>query len=244
MWLGCLRVCVYLRSVHGYLVGYILLSFIPLDMARLPQSRPCVHDHEEATAQPIQQLSPVPYCPKSEGIKVIQQYVSTIVEEISLGETCAQEGDIWDYDLIGAVGLKAGAKKNRATVVYHVKWKSFPLSDMTWEPESHFPRGDLEIIWSTHGRVNAGGEVLSFSKKDPESHQHSTDHSSASPRKPASGAAQLSHAELSQSQPMEQRIALVPNVVSTTDLLRPSSLPWLGNRGQIGIVRSQSPVRE
>ncbi|ETN45835.1 uncharacterized protein HMPREF1541_00016 [Cyphellophora europaea CBS 101466] len=108
-------------------------------MAGPIQSRPYIHGHEAAAAQPMQQLSPTPYCPESEGIKVIQQYVPTIAEENSPGEDYAREEDIWDYDLISAVGIKASAKKRRAAVVYHVKWKGFSISDMTWELESHLP---------------------------------------------------------------------------------------------------------
>lgn len=176
-------------------------------MSQSPQSRRCVYGHEEAAERPMQQLSPAPYCPKSEGIKVIQQYVSTIVEEASPGESCAREGDIWDYDLIGAVGIKASAKKSRATVVYHVKWKGFPIREMTWEPESHLPRGDLEILWSIYGRVNTAGKVVKF---------HGEDRSS----RPAQSA-------VPKTDPVEPYPILLPNTASATALLGRPDLPWL-----------------
>lgn len=192
-------------------------------MAQPPQSRPYVHGHEEAVEQPMQQLSSIAYCPKSTGVKVIQQYVSTIAEEARPGETCAREGDIWDYDLIGAVGLKGSTKKNRATVVYHVKWKGFPISDMTWEPESHFHRGDLEVIWSTHGRVIAG-KVVKFDGEDDGLQRDSPDRSSVSPQRTAPNTMQLSDAG---SKPVEPRLTLLPDTVSTTALRRLSDIPWL-----------------
>ena len=176
-------------------------------MTRPAQSRPCVHGHEEAAEQPMPQLSPAAYCPESKGIKVIQQYVSAIAEEVSPGETCAREGDIWDYDLIGAVGIKTSAKKSRATVVYHVKWKGFPISDMTWEPESHFHRGDLEILWSTYGRVNTAGKVVKFDGQDRSS-------------EPAQSAPPSTN-------PVEPRPILLPTTASATALLGWPDLPWL-----------------
>ena len=190
--------------------------FNPLAMARPPQSRSYVHGHEEAAEKPAQQLSLVTYCPKSQGIKVIQQYVSTIAEEVSPGEASARDGDIWDYDLIGAVGVKASAKKNRVTVMYHVKWKGFPISNMTWEPESHFPQGDLEVIWSTYGRVTTAGKVVKFRGEDNGLQRDSPDRSSESPQRTAPTI-----------NPVEPRLTLLPNTVPTTALLRCPDLPWI-----------------
>lgn len=166
-----------------------------------------MHGHEAAPAHRMPQLSSVPYRPKSEGIKVIQQYVSTIDEEARPGENCAREEDIWDYDLIGAVGIKASARKRRAAVMYHVKCKGFPISDMTWEPESHLPRGDLEIIWSTHGRVNTTGKIMKFDGEDRSSG-------------PAQSAAQDPN-------PVEPCPILLLNTASATALLGRPNIPWL-----------------
>lgn len=191
-------------------------------MAQQSQSRPSILGHGEAN-RPIQQLPLIPYCPESKGITVVQQYFYTISEEASPSNICALEGDIWHYDLIGAVGLKT-SRQRAATVVYHVKWKGFPISDMTWEPESHFSQSDLEELWSTHGRVNSAGKVVKFGREDDESHQSLPDRSSVSPQRPAPSTIQLSNSEF---KPVEPRTTLLPNTVSTTTLLRLSGLPWL-----------------
>ena len=133
--------------------------------------------------------------------------MSTIDEEASPGESCAREGDIWDYDLNGAVGIKASARKRRAAVVYHVKWKGFPISDMTWEPESHFPRGDLKILWTTYGRVNTTGKIMKFDWEDRS-------------LEPAQSAAQDPN-------PVEPFPTLLLNTASATALLGRPNLPWL-----------------
>ena len=183
-------------------------------MAQNPRPQPSFRGPGGADG-PARQPSTVAYSPEGTGIRVIQQYVFTIPEEGSRSETFAREGDIWDYDLIGAVGLKK-SKTGKVTVMYHVKWKGFPTSVMTWEPENHFPQGDLELIWSTHGRVNTAGEVSRFRRENDEQHHHLPDKFSASPHTTAPNATQLSDAGLSLHQPMEPRIRVVPNTDSRT----------------------------
>ena len=173
-------------------------------MAQNPPSQQSIDGHD-TRERPVEQLSPVVYCPETEGITIIQQYVFTIYEDFSDGETFTQEGDIWDYDLIGAVGLRTG-KTGKATVKYHVKWKGFPISAMSWEPESHFLQSDLELIWSKHGRVNATGEVIRFSRVDDEPRPDLSGRIPTSPQLVATNSTQLSYARLNRPQPVERHV--------------------------------------
>lgn len=50
-------------------------------------------------------------------------------------------------------------KAGKAAVLYHVYWTGFGPKDMTWEPEHHIFRDDLEILWSKYGRANRAGNI-------------------------------------------------------------------------------------
>ena len=97
-------------------------------------------------------------------MRVIQQYVDRIPEEYSSGKLATQQGDIYDYDFVGAVGLRK-SRSGKVTVWYHVKWKGFGISAMTWEPEHHFYGPDLEALWAEHGRINPAGKIWGTSGK-------------------------------------------------------------------------------
>lgn len=100
----------------------------------------------------------IPYHPEERGIKVIQKYVTTIPGDQGCTERSAQREGVYDYDFIGAVGLRKG-KARKAAVFYHVYWTGFGPKDMTWEPEHHIFRDDLEMLWSKYGRVNRAGNI-------------------------------------------------------------------------------------
>lgn len=99
-----------------------------------------------------------PYHPEERGIKVIQKYVTAVSGDQGCTERSAQKGGVYDYDFIGAVGLRKG-KARKAAVFYHVYWTGFGPKDMTWEPEHHIFREDLEMLWSKYGRVNRAGSI-------------------------------------------------------------------------------------
>ena len=113
---------------------------------------------------PAQHTSLEAYQARGRGIRVIQQYVNSIPEEYNCSKSSVQEEDIYDYDFIGAVGLKK-SRSGRFTIWYHVKWKGFGINAMTWEPEHHFFGPDLEALWAEHGRVNPAGEISWTSEK-------------------------------------------------------------------------------
>jgi hypothetical protein len=100
----------------------------------------------------------VPYHPEGKGIRVIQKYVSTVSEKHGSRQPSTQEGDICNYDFVGAVGLKR-SRGRKAKIVYHVYWTGFGPDDMTWEPEHNFFIGDMEVLWSKYGRVNRAGKI-------------------------------------------------------------------------------------
>ena len=104
------------------------------------------------------------YQPHGKGMRVIQQYVNSIPEEHSPGKPAAQQGDIYAYEFVGAVGLRK-SRSGKVTIWYHVKWKGFGISAMTWEPEHHFYGPDLEALWAEHGRINPAGKIWGTSGK-------------------------------------------------------------------------------
>lgn len=133
-------------------------------------AQPSFHEWDRFDT-PDQKPPPAAYCPKGKGIRVIQQYVSSIQEDHRRRNFSAREGNIWDYDLIGAVGLQR-CKSGKVAVVYHVKWKGFPIRNMTWEPENHLFEGDLELLWLEHGRVNTTGTISWVSGHNNLLHRH------------------------------------------------------------------------
>ena len=61
---------------------------------------------------------------------MIQQYVTVISEGYNPGDARERERDIWDYDLVGAVGLKESKRMKISTVMYHVRWRGFPRNNL------------------------------------------------------------------------------------------------------------------
>src|ERR1700743_2004033 len=100
----------------------------------------------------------MPYDPEEKGIQVIQKYVTAIPEKRGHRKPPTHKGNIYHYDFVGAVGLKKSTA-GKVSVVYHVYWTGFGPGDMTWEPERHLFRGDLEELWSQYGRVNTAGKI-------------------------------------------------------------------------------------
>ncbi|KIW36656.1 uncharacterized protein PV06_11074 [Exophiala oligosperma] len=87
------------------------------------------------------------YRPKGKRIRVVQQFVNTILEDDTFCEPPDQpseqdDDDVRPYDFIGAVGIRTD-RRGKKTVLYHVKWKGYGIKSMTWEPESHIFEGDL-----------------------------------------------------------------------------------------------------
>lgn len=50
----------------------------------------------------------IPYHPEERGIKVIQKYVTAVPGDQGCTERSAQREGVYDYDFIGAVGLREG----------------------------------------------------------------------------------------------------------------------------------------
>lgn len=136
-----------------------------------PSAQPSFHDRDPVDT-PAPQPPPVAYYPQGRGIRVIQQYVTAISERYNPGDARERERNTWDYDLIGAVGLKESKPTKKSTVMYHVRWRGFPISKMTWEPEIHFSPSDLEPLWLTHGRVSTTGEISRFGGDNDSLHRH------------------------------------------------------------------------
>ena len=151
-------------------------SKVSLKATSTPQ-RPSQTDQivQTSITAPAQHSSREAYRAQGRGIRVIQQYVNSILKEHSCSKPLMPEEDIYDYDLIGAVGLKESGS-GRATIWYHVKWKGFGVSAMTWEPELHFFGPDLEALWTEHGRVNRAGEITwTFGQHDKQLHPYASD---------------------------------------------------------------------
>ncbi|KAK6363881.1 hypothetical protein LTS17_012722 [Exophiala oligosperma] len=101
----------------------------------------------------------VAYRPQGKRIRVIQQFLKTILEDDTVSEPPRQPSErdddgVHPYDFIGAVGIKTD-RRGKKTVRYHVKWKGYGIKSMTWEPESHIFEGDLLELWSKYGRICA-----------------------------------------------------------------------------------------
>ncbi|KIW09707.1 hypothetical protein PV08_12050 [Exophiala spinifera] len=99
----------------------------------------------------------VAYRPQGKRIRVIQQFVETILEDDTASEPprqpSEQDEEVHLYDFIGAVGIQKD-RRGKKSVRYHVKWKGYGIKAMTWEPEGHIFEGDLLKLWSKYGRIH------------------------------------------------------------------------------------------
>lgn len=66
----------------------------------------------------------MPYRPQGKRIRVLQQFVNTILKDHSFCEPSSQtserDDDVHPYDFIGAVGIKTD-RRGKKTMLYHVK---------------------------------------------------------------------------------------------------------------------------
>ncbi|KIW09721.1 hypothetical protein PV08_12005 [Exophiala spinifera] len=132
--------------------------------------------------------SSVAYRPQGKRIRVIQQFVETILEDDTASEPprqpSEQDEEVHLYDFIGAVGIQKD-RRGKKSVRYHVKWKGYGIKAMTWEPEGHIFEGDLLKLWSKYGRIyvrnRKGRQVIRHCKQQLHHYDPTEVHGSKAP---------------------------------------------------------------
>ncbi len=85
----------------------------------------------------------VEYRPPTEDVKMLVQYRTHFLTEPRYSRPPPQAGwDRFEAECFGAKGIRIQDGEE----VYHVKWKGYPVDEMTWEPTENFPPLCLEQL--------------------------------------------------------------------------------------------------